>query len=102
VKVIADICVVPLTGKTSVRKEVARAHEILQETGCTVSLHAYGTNIQGDFDTIMGALRRIHEELHANGVPRISTTIKLGSRIDKPQSIQDKLDAIHDELGTKK
>ena len=101
-KVLADICVVPFTGKTSVRKEVARAHEILQETGCDVSLHGYGTNIQGDFDTIVGALRQIHEELHRSGVPRIHTTIKLGSRIDKPQSIQDKLDAVHGELEPKK
>ena len=92
--VIADICVVPLTGRISVRAEVARAHAILQETGLPVLLHGYGTNIEGDYDVIMAALRRIHEELHADGVPRITTTIRLGSRTDKVQGIQDKIDAV--------
>lgn len=93
-KVIADICVTPLTGSPSVRKEVAVAHRILKETGCPVLLHGYGTNIEGEYDVVMGALRKIHETLHAQGVERISTTIRLGSRTDKEQSLRDKIDAV--------
>lgn len=78
----------------SVRAEVARAHRILEETGLPVQLHAFGTNIEGDYDTIVEALKRIHEDLHDGGVPRISTTIRLGSRVDKEQSMQDKIDAV--------
>lgn len=96
--VIADICVIPNTGRTSVRAEVARAHAILAETGLPVLLHGYGTNIEGDYDTIFAALKRVHEELHAAGAARISTTIRLGSRVDKDQSIADKLDAVRSEL----
>jgi len=91
---IADICVVPITGRISVREEVKRAHQILVETGLPVNLHAYGTNIEGDLDTILAALKRIHEELHRSGVPRISTNLRLGSRIDKKQGIKDKLAAV--------
>ncbi len=93
-KVIADICVVPFTGQVSVREQVAKAHGILVATGLPTMLHGYGTNIEGDYDVVMGALKRIHEELHADGVTRISTTIRLGSRIDKQQSVQDKIDAV--------
>jgi len=96
--VIADICIVPLTGRVSVRQEVARAHAILKETGLPVSLHGYGTNIEGDYDTIMTALKRIHTELHAGGVPRISTSIRLGSRTDKSQTVADKIAAVTDAL----
>ena len=92
--VIADICVVPITGRVSVRTEVKKAHQILVDTGLKVGLHAYGTNIEGEFDVVFAALRRIHEQLHADGVPRISTTIRLGSRTDKKQGIADKLAAI--------
>ena len=95
--VIADICVVPVTGTASVRREVARAHKILEETGLPVLLHGYGTNIEGDYRVIMEALERIHEELHAGGATRISTTIRLGSRTDKAQGIQDKIDAVRAE-----
>ncbi|MDG1501057.1 MAG: MTH1187 family thiamine-binding protein [Planctomycetota bacterium] len=96
--VIADICVVPFTGKVSVRQEVARAHAILKATGLPVNLHGYGTNIEGDYDTIMAALKQIHETLHGEGSQRISTTIRLGSRIDKSQSVQDKIEAVEEQL----
>ena len=96
--VIADICVVPFTGKVSVRQEVARAHSILKATGLPVNLHGYGTNIEGDYDTIMAALKQIHETLHDEGSQRISTTIRLGSRTDKDQSVQDKIDAVKEQL----
>jgi uncharacterized protein (TIGR00106 family) len=93
-KVIADICVVPITGRISVREEVKRAHEILAGTGLPVRLHGYGTNIEGEYDVVFAALKRIHEELHAAGVPRISTSLRLGTRIDKDQSIDDKIRAV--------
>ncbi len=96
--VIADICVVPFTGRVSVRKEVAIAHRILVETGLKTQLHGYGTNVEGDYDTIMAALKRVHETLHDEGAVRISTTIRLGSRTDKAQSVQDKIEAVEDEL----
>ena len=96
--VIVDICVIPNTGRTSVRAEVAKAHSILAATGLPVMLHGYGTNIEGDYDTIFAALKRVHQELHADGAARISTTIRLGSRVDKEQSIADKLDAVRREL----
>jgi len=90
VKVIADICVVPLTGRVS-------AHQILAETGLPVKLHAYGTNIEGDYDVVFAALKRVHQELHAAGVPRISTNLRLGTRIDKDQGLDDKVRAVVEE-----
>ncbi len=97
-EVIADICVVPFTGRASVREEVTRAYQILKDTRLPVLLHGYGTNIEGDYDVIMGALKKIHEDLHASGAVRISTTIRLGSRTDKQQSIQDKVGAVLESL----
>lgn len=96
--VVADICVVPLTGRISVRREVARAHAILAETGLKTNLHGYGTNIEGEWDAVFAALKRIHEELHADGVPRLSTTIRLGTRTDKEAGIDAKIAAVRSEL----
>ncbi len=95
---IADICVVPITGKVSVREEVARAHAILKETGLPVHLHGYGTNIEGDLRTILDAIERIHTDLHERGVVRISTTIRLGTRTDKHQTVLDKIRAVEEQL----
>lgn len=97
-RVIADICVTPMGVGASVSRFVARAHAILKEAGLNAQLHAYGTNVEGDFDAVMDALKRCHEELHALGAPRLSTSIRLGTRIDKPQTLRDKTRVVEELL----
>jgi uncharacterized protein (TIGR00106 family) len=91
VKVIADICIVPLGVGASVSSEVTACERILRQTGLKTHLHAYGTNIEGEWDEVFAALKQCHETLHAMGVPRISTNLRLGTRTDKPQTMEDKV-----------
>jgi uncharacterized protein (TIGR00106 family) len=93
-KILAEVCVIPLNGSISLRKEIAIAHEILRKTGCTVALHGYGTNIEGEYETIMNVIKEIHETLHQSGTPRIHTSLKISSRIDKEQNLDDKIEAV--------
>ena len=44
-KVIADLCVIPMGIGVSVSREVAVCERILTEAGLNTRLHAYGTNI---------------------------------------------------------
>lgn len=90
-KALAEIQVIPIGVGVSVRKQVMRAHAILRESGLHVELHAYGTNVEGDLDTILQTVGRIVETLHAEGTPRLSTAIKLGTRTDKVSTLADKL-----------
>ncbi len=90
-KALAEIQVVPIGAGVSVRKEVQRAHEIIKASGLKVQLHAYGTNVEGELDNILGAIKRVHETLHAEGTVRISTAIKLGTRTDKEPTLESKL-----------
>lgn len=92
--VIVDLCVVPMGVGVSVSKYVALCQKVLEEAGLTISLHAYGTNIEGEYDDVFAAIRRCHEQIHQLGAPRITTTIKLGSRTDRTQSMQDKVDSV--------
>ena len=46
----------------------------------------------------MAALKACHERLHAMGAPRLSSTIRLGTRTDREQSMQDKLDSVRRKL----
>ena len=97
-KVIVDLCVVPLGVGVSVSKYVALCQKILREAGLEIRLHAYGTNIEGEYDQVFDAIKRCHEEIHAAGAPRISTTIKLGTRVDREQTMQDKLRSVEEKL----
>ena len=90
-KALAEIQVIPIGVGVSVRKEVIRAHEIIKSAGLTVRLHAYGTNVEGDLETILATVKTLHETLHAEGSTRLSTAIKIGTRTDKEVSLEDKL-----------
>ncbi len=97
-KVIVDLCVVPLGVGVSVSKYVALCQQILEDAGLKIRLHAYGTNIEGEYDQVFAAIRCCHEQIHAAGAPRISTTIKLGSRVDREQTMVDKLRSVEEKL----
>lgn len=97
-KVIVDLTVSPFGVGLSVSKYIAACHEIFDEAGLKTNLHAYGTNIEGEWDAVMGAVKKCHERLHEMGVPRLTSSIKVGTRTDKDQSMHDKIDSVIDKL----
>ena len=90
-KVIADLCIVPLGVGVSVSSYVAACGVVLSEAGLETRLHAYGTNIEGEWDDVFAAIKRCHEVVHEMGAPRITTTLKLGTRTDREQTMDDKV-----------
>jgi uncharacterized protein (TIGR00106 family) len=97
-KAIVDLCVVPLGVGVSVSAYVAACERILKEAGLTTQLHAYGTNIEGDWDAVFAAIKRCHEAVHDMGAPRISTIIKLGTRVDRDQTMAQKVESVQAKL----
>lgn len=93
-KVIVDLTVVPIGVGVSLSKYVAACEDILNRPGLKTSLHANGTNIEGEWDDVFAAIRECHEKVHGMGAPRIHTTIKLGTRTDREQSLEDKVDSV--------
>jgi len=97
-KVMIDLCVVPLGVGLSVSKYVAECEKIVSEAGLSAQLHAYGTNIEGEWDDVFAAVKKCHEKIHEMGAPRITTTIKAGTRTDREQTMQDKIDSVNAKL----
>lgn len=98
-KVLVDVSVVPLGVGLSLSPYVAACERVFREAGLTTRLHAFGTNVEGDWDEVFGAIRRCHEVVHALGAPRISTTIRLGTRTDRLQGLDDKVRSVEEKLG---
>ena len=97
-KAIADISIIPL-GFIQVRLlGQAECEKVFAEQGLEPKLHANGTNIEGDWDVVMGALKACHERLHEMGVPRIATNLRLGTRIDREPSMDAKLRSVEEKL----
>jgi uncharacterized protein (TIGR00106 family) len=98
--VIVDFTVVPLGVGISASPYIVRVEQILREADLHHELHANGTNVEGEWDDVMAAIRRCHEELHSMGVPRIHTDIKLGTRSDRLQRMADKVASVQQKLNT--
>ena len=97
-RVIVDLCVVPIGVGVSVSSYVAACERILKEAGLEHEMHAYGTNVEGGWDEVFAAVKRCHEVVHAMGAPRISTSLKVGTRCDREQSMQEKIDSVNRKL----
>jgi len=97
-KVMLDFCVVPLGVGVSVSAHVAECQRVLQASGLPHQMHPYGTVVEGEWEAVFAVLRQCHERVHAMGAPRISTSLRLGTRTDRDQSMEDKLESVREKL----
>ena len=91
---IADLTVVPIGVGVSLSKYVAACEDILKQPGLKTTLHPNGTAIEGEWDTVMAAVKACHEKVHGMGAPRVFTTLKIGTRTDREQTLEDKVDSV--------
>ncbi len=96
--VIVDFTVVPVGAGISLSPYIAEVERVLQASHLQHELHANGTNVEGEWEEVMTAIRRCHESLHTMGVPRIHTDIKLGTRVDRDQCMADKVASVQRKL----
>lgn len=97
-KVMIDLCIVPLGVGVSLSQYIAACEKVLKDAGLKIALHSYGTNIEGEWDEVFAAVKRCHEVVHEMGAPRITTTIKAGTRTDRNQTMEDKIRSVQEKL----
>jgi uncharacterized protein (TIGR00106 family) len=93
-KVIVDLCVVPIGVGLSVSEYIAECEKIIKAAGLKSMLHAYGTNIEGEWDEVFAAVIKCHQQVHEMGAPRISSTLRIGTRTDREQTMDDKIKSV--------
>lgn len=99
--VMIDLCVVPVGVGVSVSEYVAECESIIHAAGLSSQLHAYGTTIEGDWDAVMAVIKQCHIKVHEMGSPRIMSIVKIGTRTDREQSMQDKIDSVNEKLASR-
>lgn len=96
---LADVCLIPIgTNSASVLDEVAVITKMARDLNLETTLHSAGTTIAGPWNEVMDLIGQFHEALHAKGVVRIQSDIRVGSRTDKSQMPQDKVDVVERKL----
>lgn len=96
--VMIDFCIVPLGVGVSLSPYIAECQRVLQQADVRYTMHAYGTNIEGEWDDVFAVVKRCHERVHALGAPRISTMLKVGTRTDRQQTMEDKIESVNAKL----
>ena len=97
-RVMIDLSVVPLGVGVSLSEYVAACERVLREAGLSCTLHAFGTNVEGEWDDVMAAVKRCHEVVHAMGAPRVHSSLRIGTRTDKAQSLEDKVRSVEEKM----
>jgi uncharacterized protein (TIGR00106 family) len=81
-KATAELQVIPVGEGVSVRQQVMRIVELLQDRDFILETHASGTNIEGELTEILAVVEQIHETLHREGSIRLVSYLKLETRTD--------------------
>jgi uncharacterized protein (TIGR00106 family) len=89
-KATAELQVIPIGAGVSVRAEITRVADLLKRYDILAETHASGTNIEGELDDILEALKQIHVTLHAEGTVRLVSYLKLETRTDKEPTLAGK------------
>lgn len=92
--VIVDFCIVPIGVGISLSKYIAECQKEILKSGLKYELHANGTAIEGEWEEVFFVIKKCHEVVHKLGAPRIHTNIKLGTRNDKSQTIEQKVESV--------
>lgn len=94
-KVIAELCVIPLGVSTSLAPYVAACERVLRAAGLDeVELHANGTSVVGEWKAVAEAIEACHQAVHALGCGRIHSVVTINSRTDRQQSLAEKVQAV--------
>ena len=97
-KVIVDFTLIPIGVGVSLSKYVAECQRVLEDADLVYQLHANGTNVEGEWEQVFNAIRLCHTRIHEMGAPRISTSIKVGTRVDRDQHMQDKINSVRSKM----
>lgn len=94
----AELSIIPIGTGLSLSKYIAECERILDKEKLKIQIHSEGTNIEGNFDKVMDAIRACIEAVHKLGAQRIITDVRISSRIDKEQTMEDKVESVKSKI----
>lgn len=101
-KVHAEISIIPISGRqgASMSREVAAAFDAIRKVGgVTATLTALGTQLEAEnIDQILQAIKSAHDAAKEKGAIRIISTIRIDQRLDKSQTLDDKIRSVRQRL----
>ena len=95
---IVQLQIIPLGVGTSLSRYIAAVEQVIERSGLPSTVHAMGTNIEGEWEDISALIMACHDKLESMGVPRIATTVHISDRRDKRVTMEQKLDSLKESM----
>ncbi|MBC7289115.1 MAG: MTH1187 family thiamine-binding protein [Armatimonadetes bacterium] len=96
---VMQIKILPLgTGSPAMSEWVAAAVRVVEESGLKYQLTPMATVVEGDLDALLALARKVHEAPFQAGAQRVVTIIDIDDRRDRPQSMEEKVEAVQKRL----
>nr|WP_094556672.1 MTH1187 family thiamine-binding protein [Synechococcus sp. 1G10] len=86
-KVIVDLCVVPIGVGVHLAPYIAACEKVLTEAGLKIQLHPNGTAIEGEWCPVFAAIEACHRTDYGVGCRHDYTTATITTRTDRGQPI---------------
>ena len=99
--VIAEFSIIPVgqAGSSDSRYVAAAINALKNVKGLDFEVTPMGTILAAkNLDTIFEAVRQAHEAIIATGVKRVSSTLRIDDRRDKPRTMDDKVKAVKEYM----
>lgn len=95
---IIEFSVVPIGRGEALAGPVARVLDLVDKSGLPYQLTAMGTIVEGEWDEVLGLVRRCHEAMRGEAV-RVLTRISIDDRAATAGRIQGKVRDVEAVLG---
>jgi len=96
--VMVEFSVVPIGKGVSLSPVIARILKIVVESGVHYRVNPMGTVIEGEWDVVMGVVKKCHHEALSDA-ERVVTTIKIDDRLGGEIRMDKKLKSLEQALG---
>lgn len=96
--VLAEFSIVPLGKGAGMSEFIAQVLKAVIDSGVSYRTNPMGTVLEGDWDEVMGVIRKCHH-LIMQGSERVLTTIRIDDRRDGGPRMEQKLESVERKLG---
>ena len=96
---IAAFSITPIGVGDSVSELVAQCVGIVRESGLPNETNAMFTNVEGDWDDVMGVIKQCVDQV-ATDAPRVSVVVKIDHRPGVSGALRSKVDSVEERLSS--
>ncbi|MFO7792172.1 MAG: MTH1187 family thiamine-binding protein [Candidatus Saliniplasma sp.] len=95
---IVEFAIVPLDKGESLSEHVSKVLDIVDNSGLDYKLTPMGTIVEGEWDEVMGLIKRCHEHIREVS-KRVETRIVIDDREGAKGRITGKIESVKGKLG---